>query len=84
MANVLMDKFILAVYSHGGREGKSASESDLLEHGFSKADLFSASESAESRGLSKPVESQNAPIEFILTLKGHRYAEALLDDTGVN
>jgi len=83
MANVLMDKFILAVYSLGDEGAKSVSEPVLLEHGFTKASLLSASESAEGRGLSRPVYAMSSPVEFILTSKGCRFAEALLDDRGI-
>jgi hypothetical protein len=84
MANVLMDKFILAMYSLGNQGTNVVSEPVLLEHGFTKSDLFSASESAENRGLAKPSYTLSSPVGFYLTPKGCSYAEALLDDRGLD
>jgi len=83
MANALMDKFVLAVYSCGDHGAKPVSESTLLEHDFSKAALFSASESAQDKKLVTPHNHMNMTLVFTLTSKGRRYAEVLLDEKDV-
>lgn len=71
---------LMAIYRIGDHGSYSVNLSQLLETGFSKMQVFNATQEAERRYLLESVATFGTLYQWILTIKGCQYVEALLDE----
>lgn len=81
----IMDKVLVSVYKLGNDGTRSVNRERLeAEGGFSKRDIYMATRMGEDRGLLQHTPTMGNPDDWILTLKGCQYVEALLEDATSN
>lgn len=80
-----MDKVLVSVYKLGNNGSRSVNRERLeAEGGFSKRDIYMATQVGEDRGLLRRTPTYSNLDDWILTLKGCQYVEALLEDATSN
>lgn len=76
-----VDKVMVSVYKLGDNGSRSVNRERLeAEGGFSKRDIYMATQIGEDRGLLRRTPALDNPDDWILTLRGRQYVEALLED----
>jgi hypothetical protein len=76
----ILEEVIKAIYRNGDNGGRSVTLQELQEkEGFAKEDIFIGVVEAEKRGFLKNVPVSGALYNWLLTLNGNLYVEALLE-----
>ena len=80
-----MDKVLVSIYKLGNNGSESVNRERLeAEGGFSKRDIYMATQMGEDRGLLQRAPTMGNLDDWFLTPKGCQYIEALLEDATGN